>query len=130
MKRLIGWSKDCEPSKRRRIRVVEEYRNRNVPRPAVVKPDPVAACGAVGEDGFTYYTCKGECGETKIAALFLPSAIADGSLVCRLCSGEVARRPVQGRPPAAANQRPGAFSVVPYYTRSVPQVFRRGGVSR
>jgi hypothetical protein len=89
----------------------------------------------IGEDGFTYYTCKGECGQTKIAALFLPAQIADGSLVCRVCMGEISRRSNHG--PRVwqrhePEQRPRYTNnpVTPHYTRSVPMVFRRGGIPR
>ena len=98
---------------------------------APVEPCVRPAVGTVGEDGFTYYTCKGECGETKIAALFLPNEIATGELRCRACLGEIDRRPVSGpRPSAPANQRPGWGFVNPHYTRSVPMRFRTGGIPR
>lgn len=86
----------------------------------------------IGEDGFTYYTCKGECSETKIAALFLPAEIASGELICRACSGEIERRPVHGpRPPQSRTpaQKLNSF-VNPHYVRSVPIVFKRGGFGR
>ena len=58
----------------------------------------------IGKDGFTYYTCTGECGETKMAALFLPSEIASGSLICRACLGEVTVRFKRPRNPKTATR--------------------------
>jgi hypothetical protein len=68
-------------------------------------PTPVAgAVGILGSDGFTYYTCTGECGETKIAALFLPSEIAKQEPVCRACLGEVTIRSRRSRDPKTATR--------------------------
>jgi hypothetical protein len=50
----------------------------------------------VGEDGFTYYVCA-ECGNPKLAALFLPSEIAKAAPMCRACMGEVGLRVIKVR---------------------------------
>jgi hypothetical protein len=78
------------------MRTVEKNTNWNVPRPDMRKPKPLPPDGERDTDGFIHYTCKGECGETKIAALFLPEEIASGGLVCRACSGAVRRRSNRG----------------------------------
>jgi hypothetical protein len=71
--------------------------------PAAEQPITVfGAIGILGSDGFTYYTCTGECGETKIAALFLPSEIAKPEPVCRACLGEVTIRSSRSRDPKKA----------------------------
>lgn len=85
----------------------------------------------IGEDGFTYYTCKGECGETKIAALFLPAEIASGDLRCRVCLGEIDRRPVHGpRLWQRVTPEQRKFTnrpVEPRFPRSVPMTAGRKG---
>lgn len=64
----------------------------------------------ITDDGFTYYTCKGECGERKMAGLFAPAEIASGELRCMVCMGEIARRPENAfrgrRSPAIPTSRP------------------------
>ena len=54
-------------------------------------------------DGFLLYTCS-ECGEEKIAALFMPSEIANSTLRCHVCTGDVGQTHRKDRRPTAAQQ--------------------------
>lgn len=95
---------------------IDEYKNHGMGRPDRRKPKPEPASGIVGEDGFTYYACIGECGQTKMAALFLPIEIERGTLICRACSGEVSIKATKARKPTAAQQ----FRVVEQAYASAP----------